>query len=106
MPGAAVWPTAPSTNEKTRCERAHSGFINRVLVGAAGFELATLCSQSRCATRLRYAPTKNAILAWISRPPISGPVRAVDQAALGRDQGRAHRLARLQQLHRAAVAAH
>jgi hypothetical protein len=27
------------------------------LVGAAGFELATLCSQSRCATRLRYAPT-------------------------------------------------
>ena len=27
-----------------------------LLVGAAGFELATLCSQSRCATRLRYAP--------------------------------------------------
>ncbi len=27
------------------------------MVGAAGFELATLCSQSRCATRLRYAPT-------------------------------------------------
>jgi hypothetical protein len=27
------------------------------VVGAAGFELATLCSQSRCATRLRYAPT-------------------------------------------------
>ena len=26
------------------------------MVGAAGFELATLCSQSRCATRLRYAP--------------------------------------------------
>ena len=34
-----------------------------ILVGASGFELATLCSQSRCATRLRYAPTKNAILA-------------------------------------------
>ncbi len=29
------------------------------MVGAAGFELATLCSQSRCATRLRYAPTVN-----------------------------------------------
>jgi hypothetical protein len=29
----------------------------REMVGAAGFELATLCSQSRCATRLRYAPT-------------------------------------------------
>src|SRR6185503_7874131 len=26
------------------------------LVGAAGFEPATLCSQSRCATRLRHAP--------------------------------------------------
>lgn len=27
------------------------------MVGAARFELATLCSQSRCATRLRYTPT-------------------------------------------------
>ena len=26
------------------------------MVGAAGFEPTTLCSQSRCATRLRYAP--------------------------------------------------
>ena len=26
------------------------------LVGATGFEPATLCSQSRCAARLRYAP--------------------------------------------------
>src|ERR1044072_5168911 len=26
------------------------------MVGAAGFEPATLCSQSRCATRLRHAP--------------------------------------------------
>ncbi len=33
-------------------------FIVYEMVGAAGFELATLCSQSRCATRLRYAPTK------------------------------------------------
>ena len=31
----------------------------QTLVGAAGFELATLCSQSRCATRLRYAPTSD-----------------------------------------------
>ena len=29
----------------------------RGLVGAERFELPTLCSQSRCATRLRYAPT-------------------------------------------------
>lgn len=28
-----------------------------ILVGAEGFEPPTLCSQSRCATRLRYAPT-------------------------------------------------
>ncbi|SVA00425.1 uncharacterized protein METZ01_LOCUS53279 [marine metagenome] len=26
------------------------------MVGAEGFEPPTLCSQSRCATRLRYAP--------------------------------------------------
>jgi hypothetical protein len=29
------------------------------MVGAVGFELTTLCSQSRCATRLRYAPNKS-----------------------------------------------
>ena len=29
-----------------------------LMVGAEGFEPPTLCSQSRCATRLRYAPTK------------------------------------------------
>lgn len=28
------------------------------MVGAEGFEPPTLCSQSRCATRLRYAPTR------------------------------------------------
>jgi hypothetical protein len=28
-----------------------------LMVGAEGFEPPTLCSQSRCATRLRYAPT-------------------------------------------------
>ena len=27
------------------------------MVGAEGFEPPALCSQSRCATRLRYAPT-------------------------------------------------
>ena len=27
------------------------------VVGETGFEPATLCSQSRCATRLRYSPT-------------------------------------------------
>ena len=31
--------------------------LDLILVGAEGFEPPTLCSQSRCATRLRYAPT-------------------------------------------------
>src|ERR1700733_643587 len=31
--------------------------LDRLMVGAEGFEPPTLCSQSRCATRLRYAPT-------------------------------------------------
>src|SRR6185437_10417720 len=30
--------------------------IRWLMVGAEGFEPPTLCSQSRCATRLRYAP--------------------------------------------------
>ena len=30
---------------------------NRLMVGAEGFEPPTLWSQTRCATRLRYAPT-------------------------------------------------
>ncbi len=34
------------------------------MVGAVGFELTTLCSQSRCATRLRYAPKKRAFYRW------------------------------------------
>ena len=31
------------------------------LVGAEGFEPPTLCSQSRCATRLRHAPTRGIV---------------------------------------------
>ena len=38
--------------------------LRRLLVGAEGFEPPTLCSQSRCATRLRYAP----ILPIVSHP--------------------------------------
>src|SRR6201998_831828 len=34
--------------------------LNNSLVGAEGFEPPTLCSQSRCATRLRHAPTRTA----------------------------------------------
>ena len=36
-------------------------YITKFLVGAEGFEPPTACSQSRCATRLRYAPTKTTV---------------------------------------------
>ena len=36
------------------------------VVGARGFEPPTPCSQGRCATRLRYAPTRTSCLAWAS----------------------------------------
>jgi hypothetical protein len=39
------------------------------VVGATGFEPATLCSQSRCATRLRHAPRLSV------RVPVSPPLR-------------------------------
>jgi len=32
------------------------------MVGAVRFELTTLWSQTRCATRLRYAPTRTAVI--------------------------------------------
>ena len=36
-----------------------------LLVGATGFEPATPCSRSKCATRLRYAPMlQNARIIW------------------------------------------
>lgn len=57
-----------------------------IMVGAAGFELATLCSQSRCATRLRYAPTARILTREISG---SGQMRAFFDffAATASDQG-------------------
>jgi hypothetical protein len=36
--------------------------IERNLVGAAGFELATPCTPCKCATRLRHAPTQSRIV--------------------------------------------
>ena len=35
----------------------------RKVVGATGFEPATPCAQGRCATRLRYAPTRSIVAA-------------------------------------------
>ncbi len=41
----------------------------KTLVGAAGFEPATPCAQGRCATRLRYAPTKSIVDCLTVPPP-------------------------------------
>ena len=45
----------------------HSKYLRFTMVGAEGFEPPTLCSQSRCATRLRYAPTGEKLLRPASR---------------------------------------
>ncbi len=51
------------------------------MVGAEGFEPPTLCSQSRCATRLRYAPWRWPIS--IAKPP-PPCIPETSGAALGR----------------------
>src|SRR5215204_2850256 len=56
-------------------------FGRAAMVGAAGFEPATLCSQSRCATRLRYAP-----------PKASAPVRYHVGSPIGKGKPRWLRL--------------
>ena len=43
----------------------------RIVVGATGFEPATPCAQGRCATRLRYAPTRGRPLIVLILPPAS-----------------------------------
>jgi hypothetical protein len=48
--------SADRPNENTR--RRPGVFANSRLVGTAGFEPTTLCPPGRCATRLRYAPTR------------------------------------------------
>ncbi len=55
------------------------------LVGAAGFEPATPCSRSRCATRLRYAPPRGAVYRGRSRAPqaIAGTHRFLRDFAAG-----------------------
>src|SRR5215472_2259363 len=45
-------------------------FRASVLVGAAGFEPATPCSQSRCATRLRHAPLGQDEIGYFVHAPL------------------------------------
>ena len=49
-----------SARIQAKSQSRRIGFL-LILVGAVGFELTTLCSQSRCATRLRYAPKTETI---------------------------------------------
>jgi hypothetical protein len=51
------------------------------MVGAERFELPTLCSQSRCATRLRYAPTCSVYRSFRGPALPAGRMQAVQQAA-------------------------
>jgi hypothetical protein len=43
--------------KKASYELSHEA-LSKVLVGLAGFELATPCTPCKCATRLRYKPKK------------------------------------------------
>ena len=53
------WP--PKSKRRDKKQKSHSEEWLKclfLLVGAAGFELATPCTPCKCATRLRYAPTQ------------------------------------------------
>ena len=52
-----------------------------VLVGAAGFELATYWSQTSCATRLRYAPNGRDCTQWGRSAVAAARCRSYPQAA-------------------------
>jgi hypothetical protein len=60
------------------------------MVGAEGFEPPTLCSQSRCATRLRYAPISPILPRRAQKPnrPSSGNGAAAANSALRSYSGR------------------
>ena len=53
--------TNPSAHRVSRAQPCRSSADLKEMVGETGFEPATLCSQSRCATRLRYSPTPRAL---------------------------------------------
>lgn len=44
--------------ERTKKKRRDNTSLPGIMVGAAGFELATPCTPCKCATRLRYAPNE------------------------------------------------
>ena len=48
-----------------------------VMVGVAGFELATPCTPCKCATRLRYTPKDKIIDAYSIKGQIQSKIRAI-----------------------------
>lgn len=50
-------PYLPATSSSKKTAGTHQWWMPAVSVGVTGFEPATPCSQSRCATGLRYAPS-------------------------------------------------
>jgi hypothetical protein len=89
MPGTAIRPRCPNSAESgtgslqdyARAFSRHtaaSANLLKGLVGAARFELATPCSRSKCATRLRYAPPDRDDPTWTR----CGGARAVSDVAL------------------------
>ena len=52
------------------------------MVGAEGFEPPTLCSQSRCATRLRYAP----ILSIVAQQTLGMPAEPLQRPEYEEDR--------------------
>lgn len=50
-------PYHPATSSSKKTADTHQWWMLAVSVGVTGFEPATPCSQSRCATGLRYAPS-------------------------------------------------
>ena len=51
------------THRGTRADSPPACLLTRVMVGETGFEPATLCSQSRCATKLRHTPVRGGLTA-------------------------------------------
>jgi hypothetical protein len=81
---SAVWPnSAPDRNPAPSGDRVRSSAA-RPLVGVEGFEPPTPCSQSRCATRLRYTPDSDAFPQSKGRNYTLGPQRASIRRAPGR----------------------
>ena len=69
--GARTW--RAGTSPRTMRGRTPSRTTVECVVGAARFERATSCSQSRCATRLRYAPTATFRTGRIPQPLTARP---------------------------------